>query len=189
MATIEAELKNLLVAGLAGDAAAHRSVLDRLSRRLRAYYRGRLARIGRSGTEAEDLVQEALLAIHTRRHTYDPSEPLTPWVHAIARYKLIDHLRRTRTSVADLPIEDAAEIMAQDDHAGAESAYDLHRLLSRLPPKMRRAIECVKLDGRSVAEAASQCGMSESAVKVNIHRGLRTLAASIAREPALHAAV
>jgi RNA polymerase sigma-70 factor (ECF subfamily) len=182
MATIEAELKNLMVAGLAGDAAAHRTLLDRLSRRLRAYYKGRLARIGRSATEAEDLVQEALLAIHNQRHTYEPGEPLTPWVHAIARYKLIDHLRRTRASVADLPIDEAAEIMAQDDHAGAESAYDLHRLLSRLPRKMRRAIECVKLDGLSVAEAAGQCGMSESAVKVSVHRGLRALAASIARE-------
>jgi RNA polymerase sigma-70 factor, ECF subfamily len=182
MATIEAELKNLMVAGLAGDAAAHRTLLDRLSRRLRAYYKGRLARIGRSATEAEDLVQEALLAIHTRRHTYDSTEPLTPWVHAIARYKLIDHLRRTRASVAGLPIDEAGEVMAQDDHAGAESAYDLHRLLSRLPHKMRRAIECVKLDGLTVAEAAGQCGMSESAVKVNVHRGLKALAASIARE-------
>src|SRR5712692_4974404 len=146
MPTIEAELKDLMVAGLAGDAAAHRTLLDRLSRRLRAYYKSRLARIGRSATEAEDLVQEALLAIHTQRHTYDSAEPFTPWVHAIARYKLIDQLRRTRASLADVPIDEAGDIMAQDDHGGAESAYDLHRLLSRLPQKMRRAIQCVKLD-------------------------------------------
>jgi RNA polymerase sigma-70 factor (ECF subfamily) len=182
MATIEAEFKTLMVASLTGDAAAHRALLDRLSGHLRAYFKGRLARIGRSASEVEDLVQEALLAIHTRRHTYDPSEPLTPWVHAIARYKLIDHLRRTRAPLADLSIDDAAEVMARDDHVEAESAYDLHRLLSRLPHKMRRAIECVKLDGLSVAEAAGRCGMSESAVKVNVHRGLRALAASIARE-------
>jgi RNA polymerase sigma-70 factor (ECF subfamily) len=182
MPSTEAELKSLILAGLAGDAAAYRSLLDRLSRRLRAYYKSRLARIGRSATEAEDLVQEALLAIHTRRHTYDPAEPLTPWVHAIARYKLIDHLRATRASRADLPIDDAGDLMAQDDHVGAESAYDLHRLLSRLPHKMRRAIQCVKLEGLSVAEAAGECHMSESAVKVNVHRGLRALAAAIARE-------
>jgi len=139
-ATTESELKNLMVAGLAGDAAAHRTLLDRVSRRLRAYYKGRLARIGRGATEAEDLVQDALLAIHIQRHTYDPAEPLTPWVYAIARYKLIDHLRRTRASLAGLPIDEAGDIMAQDDHVGAESAYDLHRLLSRLPHKMRRAI-------------------------------------------------
>jgi RNA polymerase sigma-70 factor (ECF subfamily) len=80
-ATTEVELKILMVAGLAGEAAAHRTLLDRLSGHLRAYFKGRLAGIGRSGTEAEDLVQEALLAIHTLRHTYDPTEPLTPWVY------------------------------------------------------------------------------------------------------------
>src|SRR5262245_3474984 len=183
MPTIEAELKALMVAGLAGDAVAHRELLRRLSHRLRAYYKSRLARVGRGATEAEDLVQEALLAIHTRRHTYDPTEPLTPWVYAIARYKLIDHLRTARASIAELPIKEAGDIMAQeDDHVGAESAYDLHRLLGRLPHKMRQAIECVKLDGLSVAEAARRCRMSESAVKVNVHRGLRALAASIALE-------
>jgi RNA polymerase sigma-70 factor (ECF subfamily) len=181
MVANEAELKNLMVAGLDGDAAAHRSLLEALSRRLRAYYKGKLVRIGRGATEAEDLVQEALIAIHTQRHTYDPAEPLTPWVHAIARYKLIDHLRHTRASMADVPIEDAGEVMAQDDHVGAESAFDLHRLLSRLPDKMRRAIQCVKLDGLSVAEAASRCGISESDVKVSVHRGLKALAAAIAR--------
>src|SRR5438309_1245777 len=107
MPTVEAELKSLMVAGLGGDAAAHRSLLERLSRHLRGYYKGRLARIGRGATEAEDLVQEALLAIHTQRHTYDPAEPLTPWVHAIARYKLIDHLRRNRASLADVPLDHA----------------------------------------------------------------------------------
>ena len=84
-----------MLAGLQGDAASYRLLLTQLSGHLRAYYKGRLARIGRGATEAEDLTQEALMAIHTRRHTYDPAEPLTPWVHAIARYKLIDHLRRT----------------------------------------------------------------------------------------------
>ena len=182
MAANEAELRALMRASLAGDASAHRTLLNRLSANLRAYYKTRLARIGRSATEAEDLTQEALMAIHTRRHTYDPAEALTPWVYAIARYKLIDHLRHTRASMTDLPIEDAEELMAQDDYVGTESANDLTRLLSELPDKMRRAIQAVKLDGLSVAEAASRCGMSESAVKVNVHRGLKALVASIARE-------
>ena len=185
MAANEAELRALMKAGLGGDAAAYRSLLSRLSASLRAYYKGRLARIGRSATEAEDLMQEALMAIHTRRHTYDPAEALTPWVYAIARYKLIDHLRRTRAAMADVPIEDAEDIMAQDDHVGTESANDLTRLMGQLPEKMRRAIQSVKLDGLSVAEAASRCGMSESAVKVNVHRGLKALVSSIAREKRL----
>jgi RNA polymerase sigma-70 factor (ECF subfamily) len=124
-----------MIAGLDGHAAAYRTLLDRLSRHLRAYYKARLASIGRSASEAEDLVQEALIAVHIQRHTYDPTELLTPWVYAIARYKLIDHLRRTRAFVADVPIDDAEEIMAHDDHVATESAHDLSRLLSRLPDK------------------------------------------------------
>src|ERR1700682_2354311 len=137
MTTHEVELKALMLASLEGDAASHRALLDRLSRRLRAYYKGKLARIGRDATEAEDLVQEAVLAIHIKRHTYDPAEPLTPWVHAIARYKLIDFLRRTRASFADVSIEEADTIMAHDDNVDAESTYDLKRLMQRLPEKMR----------------------------------------------------
>jgi RNA polymerase sigma-70 factor (ECF subfamily) len=182
MTTYEIELKALMLASLEGDAASHRALLDRLSRRLRAYYKGKLARIGRGVTEAEDLVQEAVLAIHFKRHTYDPAEPLTPWVHAIARYKLIDFLRRTRTSLADVPIDEADRIMAHDDNVDAESTHDLNRLLQLLPEKMRCSIEAVKLDGQTVAEAADRCGISEAGVKVNIHRGLKTLSALIARE-------
>jgi len=182
MTTDEIELKALMLASLDGDAASHRVLLERLSRRLRAYYKGKLAGIGRGVAEAEDLVQEAVLAIHIKRHTYDPAEPLTPWVHAIARYKLIDFLRRNRASFAGVPIDEADEIMAHDDNVDAESTYDVRRLMERLPKNMRCAIVAVKLDGQSIAEAAERCGISESGVKVNIHRGLKTLAAMIARE-------
>lgn len=178
----EFELKALMLAGLDGNAASHRSLLDRLSRRLRAYYKAKLFTVGRGTVEAEDLVQEAILAIHLKRHTYDPREPLTPWVHAIARYKLIDFLRRNRASLAEAPIDGADELIAHDDNADAESSYDVRRLMQRLPEGMQCAIEAVKLDGLSVAEAARRCGLSESGVKVNIHRGLKALAALIARE-------
>jgi len=175
------ELKALMVASLGGDAASYRSLLDRLSSRLRAYYKGKLARVGRGATEAEDLVQEVLLAIHLKHHTYDTGELFTPWAYTIARYKLIDYLRRTRTA-ATMPLDEESEAMAQDDHADAESSHDITKLLGRLPDKVRCSIECVKLEGRSVAEAAERCGISESGVKINIHRGLRTLASFIARE-------
>ncbi len=182
MTTHEIELKALMLDSLDGDAASHRALLDRLSRRLRAYYKSKLARFGRGTTEAEDLVQEAILAIHFKRHTYDPTEPLTPWVHAIARYKLIDFLRRTRASISDVPIEEADAILAHDDHVDAESTFDVKKLMERLPKNMRCAIEAVRLDGLSIAEAAQRCGISEPVVKVNIHRGLKTLAGLIARE-------
>jgi RNA polymerase sigma-70 factor, ECF subfamily len=182
MTTDEIDLKSLMLASLEGHAASHRALLSQLSGRLRAYYRGKLARIGRGAAEAEDLVQEAILAIHLKRHTYDPAEPLTPWVHAIARYKLIDFLRRTRTSLADVPIDEADTIAAHDDNVDAESTFDVGRLMERLPKNMRCSIEAVKLDGLSIAEAANRCGISESGVKMSIHRGLKTLAAVIARE-------
>jgi RNA polymerase sigma-70 factor (ECF subfamily) len=182
MAAQEIELKALMLAGLDGDAASHRGLLDRLSRILRAYYKGKLARIGKGPGEAEDLVQEALMAIHLKRHTYDPAGLLTPWVYAIARYKLIDYLRRTRTSFADVPMDEADTMAAHDDSVAAESTIDLRRLLRRLPEKMRCSIEAVKLEGKTIAEAADRCRISESSVKVNIHRGLKALTALIAQE-------
>jgi RNA polymerase sigma-70 factor (ECF subfamily) len=144
-----------MVSSIGGDGAAYRQLLGRLSRHLRAYFNRRLSRFGRRAAESEDLVQEALLAIHTSRHTYDPAEPFTPWVHAIAQYKLIDHMRATRFADASLPIEDADAIIAEvDELAAAESAADLDALLAELPERMRRAIQCVKIEGLSVAEAA-----------------------------------
>jgi RNA polymerase sigma-70 factor (ECF subfamily) len=89
--TREPDLRALMISGLDGDAAAHRALLERLSSQLRAYFKGQLNRIGRGPVEAEDLVQEALIAIHTRRHTYDRSQLFTPWVYAIARYKFLDY--------------------------------------------------------------------------------------------------
>lgn len=181
MSVEEEELKRLMVAGQAGDALAYRQLLDRLSRYLRGYYKSKLARFGRSAADAEDLVQDTLMAMHTRRQTYNPDEPFTPWMHAIARYKLIDHLRR-RGNAAHMALEDVAEVTAHDDRDAKESGMDIERLLALLPEKMRSSIKDVKIDGLSVAEAARHLRMSESAVKVNIHRGLRTLANIVSRE-------
>jgi RNA polymerase sigma-70 factor (ECF subfamily) len=122
-------------------------LLERIGAHLRGYYKARLTQTGRGMSEAEELVQETLIAIRTRRHTWDADQPFTPWLYAIARYKLIDHLRRTKASRGDLPIEDAGEITAHNDRADAESAIDLGRLLERLPARMRRAIQDVKLSG------------------------------------------
>ncbi|MBK3405244.1 sigma-70 family RNA polymerase sigma factor [Methylorubrum populi] len=172
----ENELRALLSAGLAGSATEYRRFLERLGPHLRAYFKGKLVRSGRAAPEAEDLVQETLMAVHTRRHTYDTGQPVTPWLYAIARYKLIDHLRRTQASFADVPVEDAGELIAQDDHGAVESTLDVERLLARLPAKMRQAVRSMKIEGLSVTEAAARSGMSESAIKVSVHRGLKAMA-------------
>jgi RNA polymerase sigma-70 factor, ECF subfamily len=178
----ERELRALMVAGLDGDGAAYHQLLERLTSHLRAYYRHRFARIGHGPTEAEDLLQEALIAVHTHRHTYDRSQPFTPWIHAIARYKFLDYLRRTKSSFKDQPMENVHELTADTDMTAVDSGLDLQRLLSGISSKAREAIQYVKLEGLSVSEAAARSGMSESAVKVAVHRGLKALALRIRQE-------
>jgi RNA polymerase sigma factor (sigma-70 family) len=175
----EERLRQFLLRGLDGDAAAYRVFLEELASHLRAYFRKRLNRLP---DEVEDLVQEALLAIHNQRQTYDANLPLTAWVHAIARYKLVDFLRRRAGKEAlhdciDETIE--SDVFASSDHEAAAAHRDLHKLLTQLPDRQRLPIVHTRLEGRSVAETAHLTGMSESAVKVGVHRGLRALAALI----------
>jgi RNA polymerase sigma-70 factor (ECF subfamily) len=167
----ETELKALMVAALAGDAAAYRGLLDALGELLRRYFTRRL---GRSDVSAEDLVQETLIAIHTKRATYDANLPFTPWLYAVARYKLMDHLRRQRVRTA-VPLEDAGEMFAQDETEPAMARRDLNRLLESLPESSQDIIRKVKLEGLTTAEAAERTGRSEIAVRVGIHRGLKAL--------------
>ena len=178
----ESELRALMVAGLDGDSVAYHALLERLTGHLRAYYRRRFARIGHGPTEAEDLVQESLIGIHTHRHTYDPSQRFTPWVYAIARYKFLDYLRRKKSSLNDIPVESAEGLVADSETAVVESGLDLKRLMLKISPKARRAIHYLKLQGLSVSEAAARCRMSESAVKVAAHRGLKALVLQMAKE-------
>jgi RNA polymerase sigma-70 factor (ECF subfamily) len=133
----EGELRALIMASLDGDAEAYRALLHRLTGHLRAYYRHRFPLIGRGPTEAEDLLQEALIAIHIHRHTYDPVQPFTPWIHAIARYKFLDYLKRTKSSFKDVPMESAEELTASSDFAAVESGLDLERLMSSISSKAR----------------------------------------------------
>jgi RNA polymerase sigma-70 factor (ECF subfamily) len=177
----EPELRALMLASLDADESAHRMLLTKLSQLLRSYFRTQFGRIRQAAADAEDLVQETLISIHTRRHTYDGSQLLTPWVYAIARYRLIDYLRRTKSSRADVPIEEAETLAAEETSAGTDSSIDLNGLLAQLSPKARQAIQFVKLDGLSVNEAAMRLEMSPSAIKVSVHRGLKTLAAVVRR--------
>ena len=173
----EARLQGLLIRGLDGEAPAYQTFLMESSTHLRAYFRRRLARLP---DEVEDLVQETLLAIHNKRHTYDTHQPLTAWVHAIAKYKLIDLLRRRagRELLTD-PIDDEADFFSTADSEAAEARRDLGKLLEQLPDRQRLPIVHTKLEGLSVTEAAQLTGMSESAIKVGVHRGMKALAALI----------
>ncbi len=180
LAIREERLRKLLLSGLAGDAQAYRTFLQEMSAHLRAFLRKRLVRLP---DEVEDLVQESLLAIHNKRHTYDIGQPLTPWIHAIAKYKLVDLLRRRagHEQVSD-SIDERFDLEAPPEIEAADARRDLGKLLARLPDNQRLPIVHCKLEGLSVAEASKRTGMSESAVKVGVHRGLKALAALVKRE-------
>ncbi|HEY9208612.1 sigma-70 family RNA polymerase sigma factor [Acidovorax soli] len=174
---IEERLRLLLLQGLDADAGAYQCFLKELSAHLRAFLRRRLAQ---RPDEVEDLVQETLLAVHNQRHTYRSDMPVTAWVHAIARYKLIDWLRTHAVKGAlNVPLDDAAELFSSRDSEAAEARRDLGRLLQTLPDRQRLPIVHVKLEGLSVVETARMTGLSESAVKIGVHRGLKVLAARI----------
>ena len=166
-----------MLRSLGGDGAAYAALLGKLNLFLRAYYRRRLG----NASDAEDLLQETLIAMHTRRATYDTTRPFTAWVHAIARYKLIDQFRRTKRRAED-PLDDPDMLFSSQDANAAEAQLDVDRLLGQLPAKTQRLIRDVKIEGLSTAEAAARHGMSESAVKVGVHRGLKTLGAGVTED-------
>jgi RNA polymerase sigma-70 factor (ECF subfamily) len=177
MQLTEERLRTLMLKSLTGDGSSYRVFLNELSMHLRSFLRRRVAR---QPEEIEDLVQELLLAIHNQRHTYNAKLPLTAWVHAIARYKVIDWLRRrSRNDLLNDSLDDCEELFAVPENEAAEASHDIAKLLQQLPERQRLPIQYVKIEGGSVADTAKRTGMSESAVKIGIHRGLKALAASI----------
>jgi RNA polymerase sigma-70 factor (ECF subfamily) len=158
-----------MVAAQGGESQAYEKLLRELDAWLRRYYARRLPR-----PAAEDARQDALLAIHAKRHAYAPSKPFGPWVAAIARYKWIDHVRDA-SRFAALSLHD--EIPIEDRSEAAISAVAVDDLLSRLKPAQARVIRLVKLEGVSIECASGATGQSAALVKVNIHRGLKKLAA------------
>jgi RNA polymerase sigma factor (sigma-70 family) len=159
----------LMVAAQAGDGAAYRRLLREISSWLKRYYSRRLP-----SSMIDDVSQEVLLAIHAKRHTYDPQRPFIAWLTAIARYKWIDAIRSLQ-SRETVPLND--DLAAPSHETSVTSPLSLERLLGTLKPSQAEVIRLVKLEGRSVEEASQATGQSVSLVKVNIHRGLKRLVA------------
>lgn len=164
----------LMMAAQSGDAADYRRLLAEVGSWLQRYYRKRLP-----SPVVHDAVQDALLALHQKRHTYDPSKPFGPWLAAIARHKWIDRLRAMQAASTQMLAEDLAE---PDPADATEDAHTLEALLRRLKPAQAEAIRLVKLEGRSIKDASARTGQTISLVKVNIHRGLKRLSA-LAQDP------
>jgi RNA polymerase sigma-70 factor (ECF subfamily) len=171
MAATDARLREWMVLSLAGDQAALTRLLDEAGGRLRIYFTRRLAS---SPLDVEDLVQEALLAIYAKRYSYDPSLPITPWIYTIARYKLVDHLRRQKHRVT-VPLERAGEVQSLENPEQGAIRLDLDRLLGQLPLSRRRLVEDLKLIGLSVPEAAARGGVTPASAKVMVHRSIKRL--------------
>lgn len=167
-------LVGLMAKAQSGDAAAYRSVLDASQIWLRRFFSQRIA-----PEEVDDLVQETLVSVHRKRATYDPSRPFLPWLAAIARYRWIDRLRQTYRA-ATTALSDDLSVESHDEVVAAQVSID--RLLALLNPAQNEAITLVRIEGLSIAEAAQRTGQSESLVKVNIHRGLKKLAALVESE-------
>jgi RNA polymerase sigma-70 factor (ECF subfamily) len=164
----------LMAAAQGGHTGAYRRLLGELRDWLVRYFARRLPM-----AQVDDVVQETLIAIHEKRHTYDPHRPFRPWLAAVARYKWIDRLRAMGRERSEALPED----IGVAGHEGAvTSAVLLGRLLTALKPAQADAIRLVKLQGYSIEEASRQTGQSPSLVKVNIHRGLARLAAIVERQ-------
>lgn len=169
----EASLARLAALSQRGDRKAYAAFLGECQHWLKRYF------VRKVGAEyLDDLVQETLLSIHAKLASFDPSRPILPWLAAIARYRWVDQLRRIYKAGGDAELcEDIPGIDDLESEIAARISLD--RLFALLPERQVQAIELVKIEGLSVAEAASASGQSKSLVKVNIHRGLKKLAALI----------
>ena len=170
-AVTQDEWSALMVAAQDGHGGAYQRLLSEISDWLRLYFNRRLP-----PGDVDDAVQETLLAVHRRRHTYDPHYPMGAWLAAIAKHKWIDQLR----GIGRRPTEELPDDLSVGDHeASVTSASVLERLLGELRPAQAQAILLVKLQGYSIEDVSQETGQSVSAVKMNIHRGLGRLSALI----------
>lgn len=167
-------LARLMALAQDGDRAAYAALLGECQRWLVRFFARRIA-----PALVDDLVQETLISVHRKRASFDPDRPFLPWLAAIARYRWVDQLRRTYRA-DEVTLQDEFAVDSGEEEIAARISID--RLLTHLNAAQSTAIRLVKIDGLTIAEASAQSGQSEPLVKVNIHRGLKKLAAMIESE-------
>ena len=171
-----ASLAELMTAAQQGDQDAYRQLLEGIQPIVYGYVRRRL----RSHETAEDVSQEVLMTVHRVRHTYDPDRPFELWLFAIARSRLIDHLRRARRLTAyEVVMDDPPEIPQAPAQWQATSMLEI---LDRIPAGQREAFSMLKIEGLSTEEAAARAGISVSALKVRAHRAYKTIKKSLSSD-------
>ncbi|MFN3460237.1 MAG: sigma-70 family RNA polymerase sigma factor [Oceanibaculum sp.] len=180
MSDIELDLAASMRNALDGDETAYRRLLADVANLLRGWIRRELARQGYEIADAEDIVQETLIAVHLKRGSWDPERPFLPWLRAISRHKMIDSLRR-RGRRTMLPIEDFAEMLPSPEPEESLPADALDRHLAQLPKGQEKVVRAISVQGLSIAETAQHLMMKEGAVRVALHRGLAALARAARR--------
>jgi RNA polymerase sigma-70 factor (ECF subfamily) len=161
-----------------GDADAYRNLLRKVSPVLRGFARHVTLRYGLSIEDAEDIVQETLLAMHLKRHTWVENKPLLPWVRAIAHHKLVDHLRRSGRA-QHIPIEEFGDLLVADPTASVSSGLDAEAAIAKLKGRQRDVVVAISINGKSARQVAEELRMSEGAVRVMFHRALRSLSKAL----------
>lgn len=173
----------MMKAAMAGDEGVYRRLLEEIARTVRSMARAAFARARLGDADVEDAVQETLLAIHLKRHTWDPSQRLGPWVNAIARHKIIDAMRRRGARRVE-PIEDFEDFLAAPEGEDPHALSDAKRLMETLNPRQRDIVQSISLDGQSISATAARLDMTEVAVRVALHRALKALGAAWRRSVA-----
>ena len=168
-------------AAISGDSNAYHRFLEAVTPYLRALSYRQCERFGAPRADAEDIVQEALLAIHTKRNTWDPSRPIGPWISTIVRNKMFDVLRR-RGWQASISIEDIMDIVESEPPTDGTDQQDLERMLGQLTDKQREIVQSISVNGLNVRETAQRLRMTEGAVRVALHRAVKALAAFYRRD-------
>ncbi|BBK30352.1 RNA polymerase sigma-70 factor (ECF subfamily) [Stella humosa] len=158
-----------------GDDAAYRRFLEALAPAIRSVVRQGMARAGAGSGDIEDVVQETLLAIHLKRDSWDRASPIGPWINAIARYKTVDALRRQGRR-AEAPLDDVVEAMAAPAAEDGLARRDAERALATLEGRTHQVVRAISLEGAGIGETARRLGITEGAVRVALHRGLKALA-------------
>jgi RNA polymerase sigma factor (sigma-70 family) len=174
MTVLKEDWDQLLVKANAGDAGAYARFLHAITPVLRGIVRARSGTLG--GATCEDVVQEVLLAVHLKRHTWSSGAPVRPWLYAIARYKVVDAFR-ARGRRINLPIEDFAETLQAEAGVDPTEANDIAKMIALLDPRAAQIVRKIGLEGASVGETALAMTMNEGAVRVALHRAFKKLAA------------
>lgn len=174
--TEDGELAALLRAGIAGDDRSYAAFLGKITPVIRGFVR---RKAGAGGIDPEDVVQETMLAIHVKRHTWREDAPVMPWIYAIARHKTVDAFRRRGRRI-EIDIDEFAEIIPAPEPE-AVSEREIGKALEELTPGQRSVVSSISVEGRSIGETAATLGMNETAVRVALHRGLAAIAKRFGR--------